>query len=45
MVLCDRNASDASMGIDIFTMARDKGAVGAVCFLSRFLDISAELVD
>lgn len=31
MVLCDRNATGASMDIDIFTMARDKGAVGAVC--------------
>ncbi|KAJ3539195.1 hypothetical protein NMY22_g4840 [Coprinellus aureogranulatus] len=32
MVLCDRNASDASMDIDIFTMARDKGAVGALLY-------------
>lgn len=31
MISCDKNATDASMDIDIFTLARDKGAVAAVC--------------
>ena len=30
LVSCDKNATDASMEIDIFTLARDKGAVAAV---------------
>ncbi|KAL1748858.1 hypothetical protein HDZ31DRAFT_28907, partial [Schizophyllum fasciatum] len=32
MVSCDRNASNMSMEIDIFTLARDKGAVGALLY-------------
>ncbi|KAJ2918584.1 hypothetical protein MD484_g1857, partial [Candolleomyces efflorescens] len=32
MVSCDKNASDASMEIDIFTLARDKGAVAALLY-------------
>lgn len=31
LVSCDKNATDASQEIDIFTLARDKGAVAAVC--------------
>ncbi len=31
MVSCDANATDASQVVDIFTLARDKGAVAAVC--------------
>jgi len=30
MVSCDANSTDASMEIDIFTLARDKGAIAAV---------------
>lgn len=30
MVSCDANATNASMDVDIFTLARDKGAVSAV---------------
>ena len=30
MVSCDANSTDASMEIDIFTLARDKGAGAAV---------------
>ncbi|RXW24955.1 hypothetical protein EST38_g867 [Candolleomyces aberdarensis] len=32
MVSCDKNATDASMDIDIFTLARDKGAVAALLY-------------
>ncbi|KAF9447498.1 hypothetical protein P691DRAFT_646978, partial [Macrolepiota fuliginosa MF-IS2] len=32
MVSCDVNATDASMDIDIFTLARDKGAVAALLY-------------
>jgi hypothetical protein len=39
MVSCDANATDASMDVDIFTLARDKGAVAAVCLL-ELADIS-----
>lgn len=31
LVSCDKNATNASMEEDIFTLARDKGAVSAVC--------------
>lgn len=30
LVSCDKNATDMSLAEDIFTLARDKGAVGAV---------------
>lgn len=39
MVSCDTNATDASMEVDIFTLARDKGAVAAV----RRLDLALKL--
>ncbi|KAJ3575130.1 hypothetical protein NP233_g1309 [Leucocoprinus birnbaumii] len=32
MVSCDSNSTDASMEIDIFTLARDKGAVAALLY-------------
>ncbi|KAF5322555.1 hypothetical protein D9619_001774 [Psilocybe cf. subviscida] len=32
LVSCDRNATDTSMDEDIFTLARDKGAVSAVLY-------------
>lgn len=32
LVSCDKNATDASMEIDIFTLARDKGAVAALLY-------------
>jgi len=31
LVSCDKNATDMSLDEDIFTLARDKGAVAAVC--------------
>lgn len=30
MIPCDANATDASMQVDVFTLARDKGAKAAV---------------
>jgi hypothetical protein len=37
MIPCDANATDASTQIDVFTLARDKGAKAAVSigFLTR----------
>uniref|UniRef100_A0A8H7Y7Z3 RING-type domain-containing protein n=1 Tax=Psilocybe cubensis TaxID=181762 RepID=A0A8H7Y7Z3_PSICU len=32
LVSCDKNATNASMEVDIFTLARDKGAVSALLF-------------
>ncbi|EKM80980.1 hypothetical protein AGABI1DRAFT_119517 [Agaricus bisporus var. burnettii JB137-S8] len=37
MVSCDANATDASMDVDIFTLARDKGAVAALLYSLRSL--------
>ena len=34
LVSCDYNATNASQVVDIFTLARDKGAVSAVRFRS-----------
>ncbi|KAL1703234.1 hypothetical protein EV121DRAFT_208432 [Schizophyllum commune] len=47
MVSCDRNASNMSMEIDIFTLARDKGAVGALLYSlnSSACIINAEYAD
>ena len=33
LVSCDYNATNASQEVDIFTLARDKGAVSAVSLL------------
>jgi hypothetical protein len=47
-VSCDYNATNASQEVDIFTLARDKGAVSAVsllcCLLSSVLNHSALLL-
>ncbi len=39
LVSCDFNATNASQEIDIFTLARDKGAVSAVSIMARFLNL------
>ncbi|KAL0955939.1 hypothetical protein HGRIS_002124 [Hohenbuehelia grisea] len=47
MVACDANATDASQEIDIFTLARDKGAKAALLYslYSKACIINAEYAD
>jgi hypothetical protein len=45
LVSCDKNATNASMGIDIFTLARDKGAVAAVCIHPGLSPLISTLTD